>query len=372
MPAFLVSRLAACLMVVVVAKRRDAIESNVAASIQSAPKNEYGRVDLETATSVIQRFLSQEHGWRIERSSELLVSSVRAAERAGRGLSHGDVIKAIDAIEQAIAAQDAQWSSGVLSRCNSMKATLLNLSNSGTGRVPLGAFEAAGSAVDLHAAGALEIGSPTQARLLLANYLQLPEHCAVVSKHHSSCCANECDDVTSQLEARLQAPFAAPDRVLKVVSQVSSSTVQAPRQMPEQLASQLQNIASQNGGDVPLHGQAWAQWLHFAFPNECPLPKLGGDIGHQDAVLSRRLVTARGSTYTADYMLEEYVNGGPQAMLSKAATNWKGDFGRVLVICGLAFAVLRAAWERVKAAQITLSEVGQDAELKKSTKGTTK
>merc|ERR1739848_234658 len=56
----------------------------------------------------------------------------------------------------------------------------------------------------------------------------------------------------------------------------SSSTVQAPRSLPAPLLFRLNEIAENHGGKVPLHGRLFAQWMHHAFPRECPFPHLSG------------------------------------------------------------------------------------------------
>merc|ERR1719510_1271716 len=45
-----------------------------------------------------------------------------------------------------------------------------------------------------------------------------------------------------------------------------------PRPLPASLVAKLSGIAAHNGGAVPLHGRLFTQWLHFAFPHECPYP----------------------------------------------------------------------------------------------------
>ena len=34
------------------------------------------------------------------------------------------------------------------------------------------------------------------------------------------------------------------------------------------MVSQLQSIAKEHGGQVPIHGRLFAQWLHYVFPRE--------------------------------------------------------------------------------------------------------
>merc|ERR1719482_1945603 len=38
----------------------------------------------------------------------------------------------------------------------------------------------------------------------------------------------------------------------------------------------LETVADRNGGMVPLHSRLFAQWMHFAFPRECPFPNAAG------------------------------------------------------------------------------------------------
>merc|ERR1719190_43484 len=79
------------------------------------------------------------------------------------------------------------------------------------------------------------------------------------------------------LEKNIQGPTASPDQLLSLVEHLHSSSVDAPRQLPEALHGKLHTIAERHGGEVPLHGRLFAQWLHFAFPNECPYPLSGSD-----------------------------------------------------------------------------------------------
>ena len=47
--------------------------------------------------------------------------------------------------------------------------------------------------------------------------------------------------------------------------------------MSDPLRKQLEDIASASpGGKVPLHGRLFAQWLHYAFPQDCPFPHKAG------------------------------------------------------------------------------------------------
>jgi len=166
--------------------------------------------------------------------------------------------------------------------CREMKTALMELDPSGSGRVTLGAFYAAPagssynfseSAKYLRDIGALDESLPHNPRVRITNYLLGPSNCIASSTYYSVCCLSECEDLMSDLEGLVQAPTLPADRLLGLVSNLSSSSVEAPRQMPRALVDQLQVIADRHGGEVPLHGRLFAQWLHYAFPNECPHPQ---------------------------------------------------------------------------------------------------
>merc|ERR1719486_1912077 len=82
--------------------------------------------------------------------------------------------------------------------------------------------------------------------------------------------------IVAEVERGVAAPTGAPPDIARIVSQISSDTVEAPRNLTSELMSKLQSVASRHGGRVPLHGRLFAQWMHHAFPNECPHPHLSG------------------------------------------------------------------------------------------------
>merc|ERR1719277_127242 len=56
----------------------------------------------------------------------------------------------------------------------------------------------------------------------------------------------------------------------------ASSSVIAPRVLPKSLWSRLEEIADRHGGVIQIHGRLFAQWMHHAFPRECPFPHVSG------------------------------------------------------------------------------------------------
>ena len=164
--------------------------------------------------------------------------------------------------------------------CQQMKEDLMDLDADGDGRIPLGKFYAredntkyqfTESILYLKEVGAL-VETASGQHVRIANYLQGPSNCIASSTYYSVCCLSECEGVLNELEAKLQAPTADPKHLLRLLGNISSATVDAPRDFPRVMIERLQEIAEQNGGEVPLHGRLFSEWLHFAFPNECPYP----------------------------------------------------------------------------------------------------
>merc|ERR1740123_1617489 len=80
----------------------------------------------------------------------------------------------------------------------------------------------------------------------------------------------------SHLEKAIAAPVASPGRIVELVTQLRSDSVDAPRSLSESVLSRLNEIANHHDGVVPLHGRLFAQWMHHAYPLECPFPHTVG------------------------------------------------------------------------------------------------
>lgn len=158
-----------------------------------------------------------------------------------------------------------------------MKAHLKELDPEGTGRVPLGLFYAQPETATYHfresadylrTTGALDETSPSNPQVYIANYVAGPSNCIASSAYYSVCCLSECDDILSDLERHVTAPAASPETILGLMRNTTHKAV------GHSLSEKLHMIAARHGGDVPLHGRLFAQWLHFAFPHECPYPSI--------------------------------------------------------------------------------------------------
>jgi len=80
------------------------------------------------------------------------------------------------------------------------------------------------------------------------------------------------------------------------------------------MRSQLREIAKASpGGMVPLHGRLFAQWLHYAFPRECPFPHKAGEtvalspleFGDQYAASEDEMSTIAAAKATVPSVTEE-------------------------------------------------------------------
>mmetsp|Transcript_114003 Transcript_114003/g.226841 ORF Transcript_114003/g.226841 Transcript_114003/m.226841 type:complete len:608 (+) Transcript_114003:107-1930(+) len=126
--------------------------------------------------------------------------------------------------------------------------------------------------------GALDESDPTMPRVIGPNYLGARTNCLESSSLYAVCCRNECEDLMLHLEGVIAAPKAEPERIAQLVAALPSDSVAAPRKLPTALLGRLQDVAVQHGGMVPLHGRLFAQWMHHAYPRECPFPHQTGTV----------------------------------------------------------------------------------------------
>ncbi|CAE7528917.1 HERC4 [Symbiodinium pilosum] len=171
------------------------------------------------------------------------------------------------------------------SECRDLKSSLMKYEHTGSGRLLLKDFYSAAlggqwqfsESIDyLRELGALDESDPSQLAVFIPNYVNSHSNCVASSSIYSVCCINECEALLGHLEAKVAAPEATPEQLLQIVSTLPSATVRAPRGLPSQLGLRLREVAAQHGGVVPLHGRLFAQWLHHAYPRECPYPHVAG------------------------------------------------------------------------------------------------
>jgi hypothetical protein len=171
--------------------------------------------------------------------------------------------------------------------CQEIKEDLLTFERGDTGRIRLADFYRAGLESRfyyverkeyLQAIGALDdsdiVWGP---KVIVSNYVLAKSNCLAHSyPTYAICCINECEALYGKIEEAIAAAEGTPQRIASVVEELSSSTVQAPRNLSHGLIGRLDDIASRSHGSVVLHSRLFAQWMHQAFPRECPYPHLTG------------------------------------------------------------------------------------------------
>merc|ERR1719210_43724 len=98
-----------------------------------------------------------------------------------------------------------------------------------------------------------------------------------------------------------------------------SDTVHAPRNLSSALLARLDEIAEHHAGQVALHGRLFAQWMHHAYPRECPFPHIAGSteaIGHREFTEKFRLPTS----YTKKDLVEVARKAAERAALSDSSS----------------------------------------------------
>mmetsp|Transcript_45823 Transcript_45823/g.106478 ORF Transcript_45823/g.106478 Transcript_45823/m.106478 type:complete len:549 (-) Transcript_45823:65-1711(-) len=196
--------------------------------------------------------------------------------------------------------------------CLSLKSSLMEIEENGTGRVPLdvfyqgaldGQWQFSESVPYLRKLGAIDDSVPERPSVIIANYVNGPSNCVAASTFYSVCCIDECEALLGHLETHVAAPEASPEFIAELVSKLPSATVAAPRELPATMLQRLQEIADTNGGAVPLHGRLFAQWLHHAYPRECQYPHLSGTTKPMTA-REWKAETGEGSTMSNEMMAQ--------------------------------------------------------------------
>merc|ERR1719310_1687163 len=66
---------------------------------------------------------------------------------------------------------------------------------------------------------------------------------------------------------------------------LSSTAPVEPRNLSAPLRARLEEVAKHHNDMIPLHGRLFAQWLHYAFPQECPYPHMSGTVSKRTGPL---------------------------------------------------------------------------------------
>lgn len=187
------------------------------------------------------------------------------------------------------------------SDCADMKGVLLNMEGKCPGRVDLSRFYAASLYEDrwqfsesvhyLRDLGALDESQP-ESSVIVSNYVLGASNCVGTSRFYAQCCVDPCDQLLAQLEKALAAPRASASDLKAALAALPApdSTVRPPLE-------DLQKASTD--GLVALHGRLFAQWLHHAYPRQCPMPARAGMRLWQE--LPRDFTLRTGQDYAATH-----------------------------------------------------------------------
>merc|ERR550539_877832 len=202
--------------------------------------------------------------------------------------------------------------------CLDMKKTLVTLEESvGSGRVRLSDFY--GSALNagqwqfsenveyLRQLGALDESDSSNMRVIIPNYFNAPSNCIGSSAYYDVCCIDECEELIGHVEKEVRSPMADPTEIAKIIANLPSVSVAAGRQLSETLLQRLEELGDHHGKQIPIHGRLFAQWMHLAYPRECPFPHVSGTIQPKTA----KEISAAGQATTAPVEeMQQYVQAG--------------------------------------------------------------
>lgn len=208
--------------------------------------------------------------------------------------------------------------------CHHLRDVLLEHEEGETGLVTLDDFYVAGlennlrlkeTADYLRDQGAIDDSKVGVPRVIVTNYLLSKGNCMGNTGFYQICCMNECEGLLSQIERTVAAPTATPRELVAIASKIASSTLEAYGSLPEDLVKRLEQVAARNGGSVALHGRLFAQWLHFAFPHECPYPHTSASTNPLTAAEWMEK-TSKQTTLDAN-ALQQYVDSSSDAKENK-------------------------------------------------------
>lgn len=210
--------------------------------------------------------------------------------------------------------------------CLDLKKTLVGLEeSSGSGRVRLSDFY--GSALNagqwqfsesveyLRQLGALDESDTSNLRVIIPNYLNAPSNCIASSAYYGVCCIDECEEILGQVEREVQGPTAHPTQMASIIANLPSASVAAGRKLSASLMQRLTEIGDHHGNRIPIHGRLFAQWMHLAYPRECPFPHVSGTIQPKTA---KEMRAAGQATKAQKEEMQQYVKAARQSQSNQA------------------------------------------------------
>jgi len=112
---------------------------------------------------------------------------------------------------------------------------------------------------------------PSAVSVIIPNFVLARTNCLDGTNLYSVCCENVCDPLMRQIETSVRGPIGTVPQILSLVQSLSSRSMAA-RDLPQSLVSKLYEVAALHDGQVPIHSRLFSEWMHHAFPMDCPSP----------------------------------------------------------------------------------------------------
>jgi hypothetical protein len=264
------------------------IDDYMALFLKGSSMPEQTHADVLAARDYIEEYYP---GWAESQTfGHNMLSGLMVAKANTLDFKDGQLtFSAMSAVVEEIGERYGQWQDA---ECRELKGGLMKLESQGSGRVLLKDFY--GKALDgtwqftesidyLREQGALDETDPQHTSVVIPNYVAMHSNCLAASGLYSVCCLDECEALLGHLENKVAAPTATADKLAELVANLPSASVQAPRHLDQDLRRRLEEAAEHHDGVVPLHGRLFAQWLHHAYPRECPFPHTAGSTNPMTA-----------------------------------------------------------------------------------------
>lgn len=249
--------------------------------------------------------------------------------------------------------------------CTNLRESLEEDDPAGTGRVALEDFYKARPDIrrflleetieDLRDMGAIDSSVPGKPQVRIMNYVLSTANCLKRSKFYYVCCISPCNAIMSQIEHTFMSPKVSPNQLWGLLSNISTEVDKdldihgSPLHGPTgaHLHLSLSSIATKHGGFVPIYSNSFSNWLHFAFPRECPLhqalattqlqPNISTELSQAPAewISDMELHMPSGdlSWVSEDVMIPRQL----RMDASDEASRWLTWFLRILAVVGICF-----------------------------------
>lgn len=109
-------------------------------------------------------------------------------------------------------------------------------------------------------------------QLIISNYINSQATCLSTASFYAACCINECEGFLATLEREAGSPSLAPERLATALAALPKR----PAQEHDALVQEVRGLVEKDSNLVSLHGYAFSEWMHRAFPLECPAPSQNG------------------------------------------------------------------------------------------------